>query len=115
MMNYVIGGIIGIVIWQGVTTIAHLVTDGNEEVTMGFGTGVWFIIVTGIGLFLKLIKFDFREHDFKKLYRSFKKNYKKADFNYDQWRKANGKRFISSFNKLNKTPECIEYFRGKNS
>ena len=82
MMNYVISGIIGIVIWQGI---------------------------------LKLIKFDFREHDFKKLYRSFKKNYKKADFNYDQWRKANGKRFISSFNKLNKTPECIEYFRGKNS
>ena len=63
----------------------------------------------------KLIKFDFREHDFKKLYKSFKRNYKKANFNYDQWRKANGKRFISSFNKLNKTPECIEYFRGKNS
>lgn len=113
MMNYVIGGIVGIIVWQGITTIVCIVSDENEELTMGFGTGVWYLLILCIGLFLKLIKFDFKEHDFQKVYKSFKRNYKKPNFNYEQWKKANGKHSYISFNKLVHTPEYQEFFRGE--
>lgn len=94
--------ILGILSWQLVTTIVLLVSDQDEEKTMITGTGVFYIILTIIGFILNnIIKIDWRERQYKKLLKKWRKARIKENYNFLDFRTENEKKFfVSAFNKL---------------
>lgn len=107
-MEYIAIFILGIIFWQLVTFIVTIVT--NEDRGAEVGSLFWWFSVNAIGtIIVKVFKVDFREINYKRLYKKWKKAIKKQDYDFTEFRRNNGKYWISSFNKLITSNDFKEY------
>lgn len=107
-MEYIAIFILGIIFWQLVTFIVTIVT--NEDRGAEVGSLFWWFSVNAIGtIIVKVFKVNFREINYKRLYKKWKKAIKKQDYNFTEFRRNNGKYWTSSFNKLITSNDFKEY------
>lgn len=107
-MNYITIFILGILFWQLITFIATIVSNENEGVKVG--SLVWYILINVFGIIIvKFFKIDFRIINYRILYKKWKKAIKKTNYDFGEFRKQNGKFWISSFNKLITSNEFKEH------